>query len=138
MYCAVADGKIYRFDTILGGDGDDGSTPINCRVQTSYQLLQNGMGKVRTATISPVVRNASGISFYTRLGLDYELWDGTTTFLLPGVIPTAGSTGHQISLTTMVPYATVANAVSVCFSCEVTSRPEILGFRVTYEVGSMV
>lgn len=137
MYCAVEDGKIYEFDTSSGGDGDTGDTPINCRVQTAYQLLQGGVGHVRTATISPIVRPNSGpVDFYTRLALDYEVWEGTATNLLAGRIPVVSS--GPISITPMVPYAAIAHAVSVCLYFDTTKRPEVLGFRVTYEVGSMI
>lgn len=138
MYCGVASGKIYRFDTSTGGDGDTGSTTISCQVQTAYQLLQGGVGKVRTSTVTPIVRG-SGLSlpFSVRLAIDYDVWDGTPFDLLSGVAP-AQSLTPQVAREAMVPYATICHAVSVCFSYNTLSRPEILGFRVTYEVGSMV
>ena len=137
MYCAVASGKIYQFD-VTGGDGDTSATPINCKVQTAYQLLQNGIGKVRTATISPVIQQASGMTFVTKCALDYEIWANFVGDGVSGVVPTPTGIVFQIALAPMVPYASIAHAVSPCLSFSTINRPELLGFRVTYEVGSMV
>lgn len=142
MYCAVEDGKIREFD-VNGGDGDNGEIPFECRVQSAYQLLSGGIGRVRTGTISPIVKgNVNALDFSIRLALDYETWDGFSTGMLTGTFPSSPTNSLQIARAPMIPYASIAHAVSVCFSFNksdsTVGTSEILGFRVTYEVGSMV
>lgn len=142
MYCAVEDGKIRQFD-VGGGDGDDGETPFECRVQTAYQLLSGGVGHVRTATISPIIKgNVNALDFFIRAALDYETWSGFTTGMLTGTVPASPTNSLQIARAPMIPYASIGHAVSVCFafnkSNSTLGTTELLGFRVTYEVGSIV
>lgn len=137
MYCAVASGKIYRFDTSTGGDGDASATSIQCQAQTAYQSLHSGTGMVRTATVTPIMGGYLPITFSMRVAIDYEVWDGALTGMLSGVAP-AQSLSPQTTNRAIIPYAAIGHAASVCFYCATINRPELLGFRVTYEVGSMV
>ncbi len=137
LYCGVPDGKIWQAETANRGDGDDGTTPTECALQSAAQLLSQGVGKVRTATVSPLLQGSTNLNFEVELVPDYgeSTYAYTPNNMIPGTSP--GSVQFTVA-SPMVTYTIMANAVAVAISFSTTNYVEVLGFRVTYEVGSIV